>query len=101
MTNFNNAPFVEVKQPFDVWKGWDGICKEINKSIAKINEDKKIIVIETYQGVIDEELIQALQGGVKHDFWISAKTLMKNEDEVKELVFLDVTDDRILASCQD
>jgi hypothetical protein len=98
MTNFNNKPFVEVKQPFEVWKGWNGICEEINNSISKIEKNQKVIVIETYQGVIDEELVKALQEGLKHDLWISAKTAMKKEDAVKTMVYSDVTDDRIFGA---
>lgn len=98
MTNFNNKPFVEVKQHYEVWKGWEGICKEINNAISNIKKGQKIIVIETYQGVIDEELIQAFQAGVTHDRWINAKSAMKSEDEVKNMVYPDVTNDRIFGA---
>lgn len=98
MTNFNNKPFVEVKKSFDVWKGWDGICTEINNAITNIVKDRKVIVIETYQGVMDEELIQAFQAGVTHDRWINATSAMKSEDEVKNMVYPDVTDDRIFGA---
>ncbi len=98
MTNFNNKPFVEVKQSFEVWKGWDGICAEINIAISNIKKQQKVIVIETYQGVLDEELIIAFREGLTHDLWLSAKNAMKSEDKVKELVYPDVTDDRIFGS---
>lgn len=98
MTNFNNKPFVEVTQPFEVWKGWGNICAEINNSIVNINKNKKIIVIETYQGVIDEELTKALQDGLNHDLWFNAKDAMKSEEDIKAMVYPDVTDDRIFGA---
>jgi hypothetical protein len=98
MTNFNNKPCVEVKQSFDVWKGWDAICQEINEAIANIMSDNKLIVIETYQGVIDEELIAAMQAGLHHHLWINTRDFMKSEEEVKQMIYPDVTDDRIFGA---
>ena len=95
MTNFNNKPTVEVKQPFDVAKGWASICQNLNEAIQRLDNKKPIIVIETYQGVIREELVEALQNGVQHYQWVDADLLMKPEEEIKKMVYPDVTDDRI------
>ena len=95
MTNFNNKPFVEVKQPFKVWKGWEAICAQINTSISKIEKAQKIIIIETYQGVIEEELILALKNGLGHSLWIDSREGMKIEEQVRVMVGPDVTEDRI------
>lgn len=95
MTNFNNKPFVEVNKEFEVWNDWGNICSELNIAISKIANEKKVIVIETYQGVIHEELIMALQGGLKYDQWISSIDVMKPESEVNQMVYPDITDDRI------
>ena len=95
MTNFNNKPFVEVNKEFEVWNDWGNICSELDTAISKIANEKKVIVIETYQGVIHEELIMALQGGLKYDQWISSSDLMKNESEVNQMIYPDITNDRI------
>ena len=95
MTNFNNKPCVEVKQPFEVWKGWGSICDEMNRAIAGMDGPSKVIVIETYQGVINEELIAGLKEGLAHDHWIDASRAMKSEQDIKSMIFPDVTDDRI------
>jgi len=95
MTNFNNKPYVEVRGNYEVWKGWAHISDEINKAISRINKPQKIIVIETYQGVIDVELIEALQNGIDHQLWINSREGMKDEEDVLKMVYPDVTDDRI------
>ncbi|MBS0000886.1 MAG: hypothetical protein KFF73_18025, partial [Cyclobacteriaceae bacterium] len=95
MTNFNNTPCVEVKEDFTVWKGWADICSQINQAISKAEKDNMIVIIETYQGVIDEELVAALQKGIGHDLWINSANAMKREEELLALVYPDVTDDRI------
>ena len=95
MTNYINKPFVEVKVPFEVWNGWEGICSHLNKAIAEIENSNKTIIIETYQGVLHEELVDALQNGLHHSQWVNADLLMKSEDEIRQMVYPDVTDDRI------
>ena len=98
MTNYNNKPVVEVKQPFEVWRGWATICEEINAASAKIDKAIKVIVIETYQGVIDEELRAGIRSGLSHHLWIEAREAMKSEADVKTMIYPDVTDDRIFGA---
>ena len=75
--------------------GWKDICLRLNKEIAALAGKKKLVVIETYQGVIHEELIANLKKGLKPARFIQAADFMYSEEEIKELVFPDVTDDRI------
>ena len=95
-SKFNNLPVVEVKNSqYKVENGWTAICNRLNKEIAAIDGNKKLVVIETYQGVIHEELILNLKNGLKFTRFIQAKDLMLPEEEIKKLVFQDVTNDRI------
>jgi mannose-6-phosphate isomerase class I len=95
-SKFNNLPVVEVKNnKFHVSNGWEAICNRLNESINSISGNKKLVVIETYQGVIHDELVSNLQNGLKADRFILASDLMLPEDEIKKLVFQDVTNDRI------
>jgi mannose-6-phosphate isomerase class I len=95
-SKFTNLPVVEVKnETYKVENGWADICSRLNKEIAAIKSPKKLVVIETYQGVIHEELISNLKSGLKCDRFILASEYMLPEDEIKKLVFPDVTNDRI------
>ena len=95
-SKFNNQPAIEVSgNEFKVENGWNSICERLNKEIASLGGNKKIVAIETYQGVIHEELIQGIKGGLKFDRFIQAKDYMLPEEAIKKLVFPDVTNDRI------
>ena len=57
MTNYQNFPFVEVENvKYKCSKGWEDICSRLKNELNK-NSGKRILVVETYQGVIHEELI--------------------------------------------
>jgi mannose-6-phosphate isomerase class I len=95
-SKFNNLPVVEVKNSlFEVEKGWEAICDRLNKEISALPGSKKLVVVETYQGVIHEELIAGLEKGIKTHKFIRAADCMLPENEIKKLVFQDVTNDRI------
>jgi mannose-6-phosphate isomerase class I len=95
-SKFNNQPVLEVKNNnYNVLTGWEAICAKLNHEIATLQGAKKIIVVETYQGVIHEELLPELNNGLNHTRFIRAEDYMLPEDEIKKLVFPDVTNDRI------
>jgi len=95
-SKFNNLPVVEVKnESYKVENGWEAICSRLNKEISAIENPKKLVVIETYQGVIHEELISNLQSNLNYDRFIQASNFMLPEEEIKQLVAQDVTNDRI------
>jgi mannose-6-phosphate isomerase class I len=95
-SKYNSLPVVEVKNTsYQVDKGWAAICNSLNTEISKLSGNKKIVVVETYQGVIHEELIANLQPGLNPARFIQAADFMLHEEEIKKLVFPDVTNDRI------
>ncbi len=95
-SGYNNTPFVEVKgKEYKVTKNWKPITAELNAAIQHLNGSKKMVVVEAYQGVIHEEIIPHLESGLHCDRFIRAGELMLPEDEIKKMVYPDVTDDRI------
>lgn len=95
-SSFNNQPVVEVKnETYQVINGWDAIIAELNRTVALISKKKKLIVVETYQGVIHEEVMTGLQQGLVYNRFINAGEFMLPEQEIEKLVFPDVTNDRV------
>jgi mannose-6-phosphate isomerase class I len=95
-SRFNNLPVVEVKSAsFQVSTGWAAISQRLNDSIKTLPGLKKVVLLETYQGVIHEELITNLCSGLKYDRFINASDYMYSEEEIQKRVYPDVTDDRI------
>lgn len=95
-SRFNNTPYIEVKnKTYRVTNGWDNIVAGLNDKISALDKKKKLVVVETYQGVVHEEVMHHLENGLHHDRFIRAEELMLPEEEIKKLVYPDVTDDRI------
>ncbi len=95
-SKYNNLPFVELKnKKYNVTTGWDKICNLIQTKVGDLGHDKTIIVVETYQGVLHEELISNLTTHLKPTKFIHSDSWFLSEQVVPQLVFPDVTEDRI------
>ncbi len=56
--NFNKEPVIPVRgREKDCVTGWGEIENEIKISISKLTGARKVIVVETYQGVDYDELL--------------------------------------------
>ncbi len=95
-SRYNKSPFVEVKgKAYKVINGWDAIVANLNSAIASMDKKKRIVVVETYQGVIHQEVLNNLKTGLQYDRFINVEEMMQPEDRIKQMVFPDVTDDRL------
>ncbi|HET9825148.1 MAG TPA: class I mannose-6-phosphate isomerase, partial [Chitinophagaceae bacterium] len=94
-SNYDKRPVIKVKDPKHVClKGWELISQHLFEQVNKVPKEKKVIVFECYQGVIDTEIISALQERVKGS-WLFSKDYMLPENEIDSLVYPDVTDDEV------
>lgn len=94
-SEFNNTPFVEVSGNHQVSVGWQSITKQLLTEIAGINKAVKIVAMEYYQGVLEEEVTLILRNAVRPDLFIHTNDIFLHEDQIREMVYPDVTDDRI------
>jgi mannose-6-phosphate isomerase class I len=93
--NYDKFPVIKVKNvQHECATGWDNICKHLLEQLQKIQVNKKAIVVECYQGVMDDEIIPALQKNIEGDYFFS-KDYMLSENEIDSLVYPDVTDDEV------
>lgn len=91
--NYDKYPHVVVEaENKSCITGWEAIAEKLNASIAA---GKRLIAIETYQGVLNDELVNNLKRLVNNDLWIDAADALKSEDEILKMTYPDVTDDRI------
>lgn len=70
--------------------GWTAISNRIHQELK--NNSSYIVVLECYQGVFIDELLSNLTG---FDNIIRTSDHFKSEDEILDLTFPDVTDDRV------
>ena len=90
--NYDKFPHVQVEvENRSCILGWNALIKRVNDDIAA---GKKLIVIECYQGVLDEVRTH-FRNGLTFDVWIDSEDAFKSEAEILAMTYPDVTDDRI------
>lgn len=94
-SNYDKQPFIKVDAASNsCFTEWNAIIVQLNNHINAINKKRKIVVIECYPGVSDDELISNLKN-LHNTLWINAADAYKDEQEIRQMVYPDVTDDRV------
>lgn len=73
--------------------GWSYIAARLREDNSE--RKRRVIVLETYPGVNDEEILDAIQEELKPDSLIMASDAWLSPEEIDTLTYPDVTDDRI------
>jgi mannose-6-phosphate isomerase class I len=95
-SNYDKHPVVQVeKENQSCQAGWDAIAGYLAVKIGRINKAVKIVAIECYQGVHDEEIVSNLKADLRADQWICSSEAFKPEDAIRQMTYPYVTDDRI------
>lgn len=95
-SNYNKNPEVKIKgKDAGCFAGWDDIITRLNLTISGNPKAKKVIVIEYYQGINDVEIFDSVIKKLKCDAVFDASEAMLPEDEIRNITFPDLTDDRI------
>jgi len=92
---FDRFPYVPVADKYQCSTGWDSIINTLMQTIESGKTESKIVVVEYYQGVIAEEITEILSEELQPHVLIDAKTLMLDPGKIHQMVYPDVTDDRI------
>ena len=79
---------------FYVAKAGSNVCNIINDQINPYHQYKKIIAVECYTEILDEEVINQSSINIKGEF-ILTKDYMLPEDVISKMVYPDVTDDAV------
>jgi len=79
-SKFNNFPSVKVVGNYKCFTGWNSITDELSKNI---NEKINVVVVETYHGVRDDEIISNIKSELQPALFINAKDAMLAEEEIQ------------------
>lgn len=88
--NYDKFPTVAAQDP-TCWAGWPAICAEIQNRCETVA--KAIIVVETYPGVLDDELLGAFTNGLKPAVTILARDAYLPAEQIDQLVAPDLGGD--------
>lgn len=95
-SNYDKYPFVPVIGFDDAcWYGWDLIGDQLKKELDLFDSKKKVIAIECYIGVNHKEVLKAITQSLQPHHIYHASDAYKSAAEIDQLVYPDVTDDRV------
>lgn len=95
-SSFNKYPVVPVKgKEKDCVTGWQQIGNELRQALKETPERKKIIVIETYQGVLYEDIKSQIKVLLQPFLLVDTTQVLKSEKQIRQITQADVTDDRV------
>jgi hypothetical protein len=89
---YDRFPVVEVAG-FDeqVWSGWEAVCKELQGALR--GPGRRVLAVECYSGILDEEVVPALQEGLSPHLWIGTERAFRSAEAIDQLVALDLGGD--------
>lgn len=95
-SNFDKYPYVHVSDATDdCITGWKNIGERLNQSVRALAKDRTVIVMDCYHGVSHSEIEAALKMYIDHAAFFKSTDAFLPEDQVSQMVYPDVTDDRI------
>jgi mannose-6-phosphate isomerase class I len=94
-SNFNKTPSIKMSGEYSCHTGWPSIGRIIRDRLEGIPQKRKILVIECYQGLYENEIIEHLRAALNPALFIHAAEAMRPAPEIEKMVRPDVTDDRI------
>jgi mannose-6-phosphate isomerase class I len=92
---FQKKPIVEIKTNSKIYTGWEEILSQLLSFSKRINKDRKIIIIEFYQGVFEAEIVNEISKRIKPELLITTASLYFNQDKIEKILQPYVTIDRI------
>jgi len=93
ISNYDKHPFIIAeKENLSCTADWANIIPALRTEIER--SGKNIIAVECYPGVNDDELLPQLQQ-LSPGLFIHASSIYKHEAVIREMVYPDVTDDKL------
>lgn len=72
--NYDRFPYVAVNGYEDkCWRGWGAIGECLRQAIDAITSERKVVAVECYSGVLDQEVIPALKASLKPSVFINTE----------------------------
>ena len=89
-SDYDKFPATETQGP--IWRGWTEICSEI---ALRTSGEHALLVFDTYHGVYDAELTEAVGKIWPEAEWITTESLFHDEAYLRALTEPYVTDDEL------
>ena len=90
--NYDKFPSIPVPGE-RCWIGWDAIGDCLRQSVAARTSARCVVAVDTYPGVLDEEVLPALQRGLRPQLLVCAKDAMRSAADIDQRVAPDLGGD--------
>ena len=77
------------------WRGWEAIGERLRQALRERAQRKTVLVVECYTGMLDDEVLPALQRVLSPKAVVRAAEAFRQADKIDALVQPDVTDDPV------
>ena len=94
-SNYDKRPVIKVDEKHTINIGWREIGEQLSHHISHRDSKKTVVAIECYPGVLEDEIVTGLKGILSPDHIFLANEAMNSPEEIDQLVYPDVTDDRV------
>lgn len=96
LPNYDQYPEISIPDHVSsVWKNWSDIFQVLEKQLAAASGAGRVLVIDTYPGVNDEEILSAVVEHLSPVQIINTMDLKKTEQDILLMIDRNLTDDRI------
>ena len=94
-SNFNKSPAIKLGKEYSCFRGWTQIAEFIGEELLAREAAKQLLVLECYHGANQDEILQGLRAHLNPELVIQAEDGYYHPDKIAQMVYPDVTDDRI------
>ena len=96
-SNYDKYPVMSVSESAEglCWRGWAEIASQLRNALDVLDKPVKILVVECYQGVYDQEVRTELQTRLPNAMWLDSASAMKDSSAIDDFLKDDITDDEI------
>ncbi|RLD22440.1 MAG: mannose-6-phosphate isomerase [Bacteroidetes bacterium] len=101
-TNYDKYPFVRVTDDNNTCLvGWKSIGLRLVEALSEIRGPLRILTVETYQGVLHEDVVDHFTRVIKPDLIIDSRDILLPENQIKNITERFLTDDPVFGFMTD
>lgn len=79
----------------DCISGWFAITDSISERLKVLEKPLKVVVIECYQGVFENDIRNAFAGRFNNALFVHTDSAMLPEEKINDFFYPDITDDEL------